>query len=133
MFTVSREIDFCYGHRLLNYPGKCRHLHGHNGRVVITFEASGLDDRGMVIDFTDIKRIVNGWIDEHLDHRMILQRSDPAVPVLEKLGEPLFLMDVNPTAENIARLIFDVACENGLPAVDVRLWETPKCCACYRP
>ena len=58
MFNVSREIDFCYGHRLLNYPGKCRHLHGHNGRVVITFEASGLDDRGMVLDFSEIKRMV---------------------------------------------------------------------------
>ena len=45
MFTVSREIDFCYGHRLLNYAGKCRHLHGHNGRVVIAFEAVGPGSR----------------------------------------------------------------------------------------
>ncbi len=133
MFSVSREIHFCYGHRLLDYPGKCRNLHGHNGRVVIAFEADGLDAKGMVIDFTEIKRTVSGWIDEHLDHRMILCRDDPAVPVLQEMGEPVFLMDVNPTAENIARQIFDVARQKGLPVVEVRLWETPQCCAQYRP
>lgn len=133
MFSVSREIDFCYGHRLLNYPGKCRHLHGHNGRVVITFEASGLDDRGMVLDFSEIKRVVSRWIDEHLDHRMILNRADPVVPMLQELNEPMFLIDVNPTAESIAKLIFDVARQQGFPVVDVRLWETPRCCARYCP
>ena len=71
MFRVTREIDFCYGHRLLNYDGKCRHLHGHNGRAVIVFESPKLDDRGMVLDFSDIKQVVSRWIDENLDHRMI--------------------------------------------------------------
>ena len=132
MFSVSREIDFCYGHRLLNYAGKCCHLHGHNGRVIITFEASGLDKQGMVLDFTEIKRVISGWIDENIDHRMVLQRDDPAVPALQAMNEPLYLMDVNPTAENIARLIFDVARQKGFPVVDVRLWETPHCCARYQ-
>ena len=132
MFSVSREIDFCYGHRLLNYPGKCRHLHGHNGRVIITFEASALDERGMVLDFSDIKRVVSGWIDENLDHRMLLCRADPVAPVLQGLQEPIYLMDVNPTAENIAKLIFDMAVEKGFPVVAVRMWETPNCCAKYR-
>ncbi|NLE39748.1 MAG: 6-carboxytetrahydropterin synthase, partial [Pirellulaceae bacterium] len=91
MFQVTREIHFCYGHRLLDYRGKCAHLHGHNGRALITIEADGLDDRGMVLDFTDIKRVVQDWIESHLDHRMILRRDDPAVESLEKLGEPLFL------------------------------------------
>jgi 6-pyruvoyltetrahydropterin/6-carboxytetrahydropterin synthase len=133
MFSVSREIDFCYGHRLLNYPGKCRHLHGHNGRLIITFEASGLDERGMVLDFSEIKRAVSGWIDENLDHRMVLNRADPAAPVLQGMGEPLYLMDVNPTAENIARLIFEMVREKGFPVVNVDLWETPHCCARYAP
>jgi 6-pyruvoyltetrahydropterin/6-carboxytetrahydropterin synthase len=132
MFRVSREIEFCYGHRLLNYQGKCCHLHGHNGKVVIIIEAGGLDDRGMVLDFGDIKRAVKGWIDEHLDHRMILNRNDPAVPLLEKLGEPMFLLDTNPTAENIARLIFDITAAKGYPVVEVRLWETPCCYASFK-
>jgi 6-pyruvoyltetrahydropterin/6-carboxytetrahydropterin synthase len=132
MFHVTREVDFCYGHRLLNYEGKCRHLHGHNGKVLITLEASRLDDRGMVLDFGDIKAVVNAWIDENLDHRMILCRDDPAVAVLQQLGEPVFLLDENPTAENIARLIYDVTAAKGFPVVEVRLWETPRCYATYR-
>jgi len=133
MFRVAREIDFCYGHRLLDYQGKCRHLHGHNGRVRITIETADLDRRGMVLDFSEIKRVVSRWVDEHLDHRMLLRRDDPAVPLLEQLGEPLHLMDVNPTAENIARLIFDYAAGQGFPVVEVRLWETSGCSATYCP
>jgi 6-pyruvoyltetrahydropterin/6-carboxytetrahydropterin synthase len=133
MFQVSREIDFCYGHRLLNYEGKCRHLHGHNGRAIITIEASQLDARGMVLDFSDIKDVVSRWIDEELDHRMLLRRDDPVVPLLEGLGEPMHLMDVNPTAENIARLIFDYTAARRFPVVEVRLWETPRCYATYAP
>ena len=131
MFRVSREIDFCYGHRLLNYPGKCRHLHGHNGRAVVTFETPNLDERGMVLDFAEIKRLLHGWIDEHFDHQMILHRDDPVVPMLQQMNEPMFLMDANPTAENIARQIFDVARDLGFPVVEVRMWETPRCCAHY--
>jgi 6-pyruvoyltetrahydropterin/6-carboxytetrahydropterin synthase len=132
MFRVTREIDFCYGHRLLNYDGKCRYLHGHNGRAVIVLESSTLDARGMVLDFSDIKRVVSRWIDEHLDHRMILRRDDPAVSALEKLGEPLCLIDANPTAENIAKLIFEFTAGQGFPVVETHLWETPQCFATYR-
>jgi len=131
MFRVSREIDFCYGHRLLDYQGKCQHLHGHNGKVCITIEAAGLDRQGMVLDFSEIKRVVSRWIDEQLDHRMLLRRDDPAVSLLQQLGEPMFLMDVNPTAENIAKLIFDYAAGQGFPVVEVRLWETAVCAATY--
>lgn len=133
MFRVTREIDFCYGHRLLNYEGKCRHLHGHNGRAVIAIQSPELDERGMVMDFSEIKQVVSTWIDENLDHRMILHRDDPAVPLLQKLGEPVYLLDENPTAENIAKLIFDYATEQNFPILEVRLWETPRCYATYRP
>ena len=133
MFRVTREIDFCYGHRLLNYEGKCRHLHGHNGRAVIAIQSPELDERGMVMDFSEIKQVVSTWIDENLDHRMILHRDDPAVPLLKKLGEPMYLLDENPTAENIAKLIFDYATEQNFPILEARLWETPRCYATYRP
>ena len=132
MFRVSREIDFCYGHRLLNYAGKCKYLHGHNGRAIITIESEKLDERGMVLDFSDIKNVVSAWIDEKLDHRMLLQRTDPAVPMLEKMGEPLFLLDENPTAENIAKLIYEFTASRGFPIVECQLWETPRCYATYR-
>jgi 6-pyruvoyltetrahydropterin/6-carboxytetrahydropterin synthase len=131
MYRVTREIAFCYGHRLLNYDGKCRHLHGHNGRAVITLEGPGLDGRGMLVDFGEIKRQVRRWIDENLDHNMLLCREDPLLPILVDRGERVFVMDENPTAENIARLIFDRAREAGLPVVEVVLWETDNCCSAY--
>lgn len=133
MYRVAREIEFCYGHRLLNYEGKCKNLHGHNGLLIVTFEVADLDHRGMVIDFGDIKRVVSQWIDDHLDHRMILCREDPVVPLLQRMGEPIFLMDANPTAENIARVVFEFAAGQGLPIVETALYETPRCVAIYRP
>lgn len=133
MFRVTKEIHFCYGHRLLNYDGKCRHLHGHNGKAVITAETSQLDPLGMVVDFSQIKRLVGQWIDETLDHKMLLHRDDPVVPELRRLGEPMVLLDVNPTAENIAKLIFEQTASYGLPVTEVTLWETENSFATYRP
>lgn len=132
MFRITQEIEFCYGHRLLNYSGKCRHLHGHNARAVIVLEGTDLDQRGMLIDFTDIKRELRSWIDAELDHRMILCDRDPALAMLQQMGEPVFVIAENPTAENIARLIFERARLRGLPVVEVSLWETPRSCATYR-
>jgi 6-pyruvoyltetrahydropterin/6-carboxytetrahydropterin synthase len=131
MYRVSREIAFCYGHRLLNYAGKCQYLHGHNGRAIVTLQAPALDDRGMLVDFVEIKDKVQRWIDENLDHNMLLCRDDPILPVLQGHGERVFVMDENPTAENIARLIFDRTVEAGLPVVEVVVWETEKCHAAY--
>jgi 6-pyruvoyltetrahydropterin/6-carboxytetrahydropterin synthase len=132
MFSVTREIKFCYGHRLLDYQGKCRHLHGHNGTAVITIESSELDRLGMVMDFSDIKKIVTTWIDENLDHRMILHKDDPILPTLRKMNEPVYVVEMNPTAENIAKLIFDFCRRENFPVTEVKLWETDSCFATYR-
>ena len=132
MFRVSQNIEFCYGHRLLNYSGKCRHLHGHNGKAVIVLEGEALDDRGMLVDFSDIKNSVRTWIDNELDHRMILNEDDPAVPFLQEQGEPLFLLPDNPTAETISRLIYNYTKDEGFPVIEVSLWETPRSFATYR-
>jgi 6-pyruvoyltetrahydropterin/6-carboxytetrahydropterin synthase len=131
MYRVTREIRFCYGHRLLDYDGKCRHLHGHNGRAVITLEADRLDRIGMVTDFSRIKEVVSTWIDANLDHRMLLHEKDPVLPYLRQQGEPVHVMKVNPTAENIARLIYDFIDSQGFPVVEVQLWETDHCFATY--
>jgi 6-pyruvoyltetrahydropterin/6-carboxytetrahydropterin synthase len=132
MFRVTKEIHFCYGHRLLNYAGKCRHLHGHNGKAVITLETAALDPLGMVVDFSEIKRVLGKWIDDSLDHRMLLHRDDPIIPELRRHGELFVELDVNPTAENIAKMIFDYAVNHGLPVIEVTLWETENSFATYR-
>ena len=85
----------------------------------------------MVMDFTRIKQVVQPWVDETLDHKMILHRDDPVISHLQTLGEPFFVMNANPTAENIAKLIYDFARAQGFPVVDVSLWETDSSCASY--
>ncbi len=131
MYRVSKEIHFCYGHRLLDYDGKCAHPHGHNGKVVIELETPSLDKRGMVVDFTDLKEIVQIWVDQELDHKMILRKDDALVQVFGKLNEPVFLMEQNPTAENLAKLIYDFARSKKLPIHQVTFWETPSSNASY--
>ena len=109
MYLVTKRIDFCYGHRLLDYDGVCKHPHGHNAAVEIDIRTDRLDNRNMVADFSDIKRLVKGWIDRELDHKMILRQDDPLVKPLQALGEPVYLLESNPTVERIAKLIFDQA------------------------
>jgi 6-pyruvoyltetrahydropterin/6-carboxytetrahydropterin synthase len=75
--------------------------------------------------------VVSAWIDETLDHKMLLHRDDPVLPYLRQQGEPVHVLDVNPTAENIARLIYDFAASQGFPVVEVQLWETDTCFATY--
>jgi len=133
MLKVTKTIEFCYGHRLLNYAGKCRHLHGHNARLEVDVELPALDERGMVQDFTDIKRVLKEWVDTTLDHRMLLAKNDPLVPVLQERGEVFVVTDDNPTAENIAKMVFEHARSHGLPVREVRIWETPTSCAGYHP
>ena len=131
MYSVTKRIEFCYGHRLLDYEGICRHPHGHNGLVEVEVRSGTLDKRNMVCDFSDIKRVVKGWIDRDLDHKMLLRRDDPLVKALQQLGEPVYICESNPTAEHIAKIIYQHAAREGLPVVRVKLWETPTSFAEY--
>ena len=131
MYSVTKRIDFCYGHRLLNYEGMCRHPHGHNAVAEIEVRTASLDDRHMVCDFSDLKRTVKGWIDRELDHKMILRRDDPLLEPLRQQGEPVFVVDENPTVEHIAYLIFEQTRHEGFPVVRVTVWETPTSFATY--
>jgi 6-pyruvoyltetrahydropterin/6-carboxytetrahydropterin synthase len=132
MYAVTKRLEFCYGHRLLDYQGPCQHPHGHNAVVEVEVQAGALDARNMVVDFGDIKQALKSWIDRELDHRMILRHDDPLVAALAALGEPVYTLDSNPTAERIARLIFDVARQQGLAVSRVAVWETPTSWAEYR-
>jgi 6-pyruvoyltetrahydropterin/6-carboxytetrahydropterin synthase len=131
MYLVTKRIEFCYGHRLLDYDGVCKHPHGHNAVAEIDVRTDRLDARNMVADFSDIKRLVKGWIDRELDHKMILRHDDPLVAPLRELGEPIYLLESNPTVERIARLIFEKTQELGFQVVAVRVWETPSSFASF--
>ncbi len=85
----------------------------------------------MVVDFGEIKEIVGAWIKDHLDHKMILSKDDPLTPLLKDAGEPIFVLDGNPTAENLALMLYRMARERGLPISKVCLWETEDSFAAY--
>jgi 6-pyruvoyltetrahydropterin/6-carboxytetrahydropterin synthase len=133
VYCVTKRLDFCYGHRLMNHQGVCRHLHGHNAMVEIDVTAESLDARDMVVDFADIKNALKTWIDRELDHKMILRNDDPLIELLRAQGEPVYTIDANPTAERLARLIYETASGLGFNVSAVRLWETPGSCASWSP
>jgi len=131
MYSVTKKVEFCYGHRLLEHAGACRHPHGHNATAEIEVSATALDAMNMVIDFGEVKDRIERWVEREIDHRMILRADDPLVAVLQGLGEPVYVLDSNPTAERIARLLFDVARDCGLAVSRVTVWETSSSSATY--
>ncbi|MFB3908730.1 MAG: 6-pyruvoyl tetrahydropterin synthase family protein [Candidatus Eisenbacteria bacterium] len=133
MYTVTRKHSFSYGHRLREHPGNCSRLHGHNGVLFVTVGSDALDGGGMVVDFHEIKRTVARWVDDTLDHRLVLQRGDPAAALLQEAGEEIRVVDFEPTAENLARHVYEALTALGLPVREIVFEETENCRACYRP
>ena len=85
----------------------------------------------MVMDFSDVSTVIKTWIDAELDHKMLLYNGDPLVSVLQDFNQPCYLMDANPTAENIAKIFYEYAYSQSLKVSEVRLWETPNSFASY--
>lgn len=138
MITAVRRIQFCYGHRVFNHESKCATMHGHNGVVFIHAKAQdGLDSIGRVIDFSVLKETVGNWIDVHWDHTTILYKEDAITIDLIKQMEakkPPFILDENPTAENLAKYLLEVVSPNllkgkGVVVYKVVFWETENCFA----
>lgn len=131
MYTITKNLNFCYGHRLMNHPGRCRHLHGHSARVAITFASETLNEQGMICDFSDISAYAGGWIDDTLDHNMLLHKDDPILASLQQAGERVLVVDDHPTAEFLAKMIFDYMVKGHFPVQEVSIWETESAHASY--
>lgn len=127
---ITRRLEFDAGHRLLGHESKCRNLHGHRYTVELTVEAAELDHVGRVIDFGVVKAIVGGWIDEHLDHGYIGEAEDPILAAARAAGLKVHGVSFPPTAEHLARYLFDVASNllggsYKIRVARVTLFETP--------
>lgn len=139
MFKVSKSFQFDAAHRLLNYSGKCSNLHGHTYRVVVTVGCMGIGaasaPSGMVVDFTTLSNTLGSWIDQELDHAVLLHNDDFTLRgFLDMERMRYFLMGGNPTAENIADLLFNkahsyYAAYEGVQVCSVDVYETPTSCA----
>jgi 6-pyruvoyltetrahydropterin/6-carboxytetrahydropterin synthase len=135
VITITRRLEFDYGHRVLGHEGKCKHLHGHHGVAEITIQAPELDAVGRVVDFGVVKILVGGWLDSNWDHQLLLNSNDPQLPYLRNTEDRApYSMKGNPTAENMAKELFGVCIEllaSHLKVVGVRIYETPNCWADY--
>ncbi|KOR27584.1 6-pyruvoyl tetrahydrobiopterin synthase [Achromatium sp. WMS2] len=131
MYNIRKEIHFCYGHRLLNHTGPCRYLHGHNAIALICLNSEELDKLGMVCDFSELGHFAKAWVDRELDHQLLLHQDDPLIPWLQQAGERHRVLACNPTAENIAKLIFEALAAAKFSVSEVTVYETPTASASY--
>jgi 6-pyruvoyltetrahydropterin/6-carboxytetrahydropterin synthase len=124
MFQVSVEETFSSGHALRGYRGKCENVHGHNYRVRVTLEGQELDNIGLLMDFTHLKKVLRE-VSGTLDHQFMNDL------------EPF--KTVNPSAENVARYFYEQVNRQltnlppGARITDVIVWETDTSRAQYRP
>ena len=136
MYSLKTSASFDSAHFLAGYEGKCANIHGHRWTVEVTVSGDLHPDgqeRGMVLDFGDLKRAVRAAADR-FDHALIFEVNTLRPKTIEALREENFrLIEVpfRPTAENFARHFADILQSEGLPVRDVTVWETPDNCAVY--
>lgn len=142
---ISRKGNFDSGHRVMNERMKCFNIHGHTYLYELTFSFENMEEIGYAIDFKEIKRVFCQWIDDILDHGMILNPQDyQLIDVTKQYGSKLWLMSLNgenhycnPSVENIAKEVF-LAMEilgdtlykdapTSLKIHKVTIYETPNC------
>jgi 6-pyruvoyltetrahydropterin/6-carboxytetrahydropterin synthase len=140
MVRVGFRSGFQYGHRLPEFDGKCRRVHGHNATVEIVAEADAksLNQHGMVVDFGTLREIFNTHVRDVFDHRMLVEHRDQGlINALKKAGDEPYVLPrgVPATAEGISIHIRDLveevlkAREPRCRLVSVRVWETENCWA----
>lgn len=132
---ITKEFTFETGHALYGYDGKCRNVHGHSYKLAVTVIGTPINDannvkHGMVIDFTDLKKIVKEEIVDPFDHATVFNKNTPHVELAQELrerGHDVILADYQPTSE---MMILDFAdkIRNRLPEnielFSLRLRET---------
>jgi 6-pyruvoyltetrahydropterin/6-carboxytetrahydropterin synthase len=140
---ITRRLEFDAGHRIPSHHSKCRHLHGHRYAIEVTLSGNiiteaGATEQGMVMDYSEVKRIANVAVVDLWDHAFLVHRQDVEVlQFLQSLDDhKTVVLDSPPTAENLALTAFrilDVAYQdtygNHLRLEQVRLFETPNCWA----
>ena len=148
---ISRKGNFDSGHRVMNEFMKCFNIHGHTYLYELTFSFENMEEIGYALDFKEIKRVFCQWIDDILDHGMILNpKDDLLIRTTQEYGTKLWLMSLNgereycnPSVENIAKEVFlamDILSDTlyakaptGLKIHKVQIYETPNCSTeCFR-
>ena len=106
---ITKQFSFETGHALYGYDGKCKNVHGHSYKLSVTVIGTPIIDRnnvkyGMVIDFSDLKKIVKEEIVDNFDHATVFNKNTPHVELAKELsnrGHHVILVDYQPTSENM--------------------------------
>jgi 6-pyruvoyltetrahydropterin/6-carboxytetrahydropterin synthase len=136
---ITRRLEFDAGHRIPNHNSQCKHLHGHRYAIEITLSGDvitteGQSEQGMVMDFSDVKRIAKEKVVDAWDHAFLVYRGDRAVCdfLASMPGHKTIVLDVVPTAEHLAQTAFNILngayrdlYGNNLRLERVRIYETP--------
>jgi 6-pyruvoyltetrahydropterin/6-carboxytetrahydropterin synthase len=138
MYTLKTGSGFDSAHFLKGYNGKCSNIHGHHWRVEIVVGKIDLNTdeqtRGMVVDFSDLKKDLRELTDG-LDHSLIIEKGslkDSTLFALRDEGFRVVEIDVRPTAENFAKYFYELMSEKGYKVLEATVYETRENCASYR-
>ena len=132
---ITKQFSFETGHALYGYDGKCKNVHGHSYKLSVTVIGSPITDRsnvkfGMVIDFSDLKKIVKEEIVDQFDHATVFNETTPHIELVNELknrGHHVILVDYQPTSENMvidfaARIVARLP--SGIKLFSLKLQET---------
>lgn len=139
MLTITRKLEFDAGHRIPNHKSECRNVHGHRYVMHITLlgtvqEKKGASSEGMLMDFSDVKKLAETHLVSHWDHAFLVYEQDKAVRAfLDSLpGHKTVVLDRIPTVENLAQIAFDTLktvyethYDTVLTLKSIKLFETP--------
>ena len=143
---IRRYVETDTGHRVPNHKSKCRHMHGHRYRFEAEIEGdvvekTGVSEEGMLMDFSDVSKILMREVHDVVDHAFVVYEGDnDALQALEIMGDEhrTVVVDFIPTAENLAKWAFEQvephivsAYGNKLRLVAMHVWETPKSLASW--
>lgn len=140
---LTREFSFEMAHALEGYDGLCRHVHGHSYKLFVTVAGTPSEDPadpkyGMVMDFGDLKRIVNELVVDRYDHALVLRQTSENIELLEQVWakwERVYLVDYQPTCEQmLSRFAVQIAAAlpEGVRLAELKLYETEKSHATWR-
>lgn len=140
---ITRRLEFDAGHRISTHNSQCRHLHGHRYAIEVTLSGNiitdeGVAEQGMVMDFSEVKRIAKKVLVDKWDHAFLVYSGDTLIMnFLQSLEDhKTVVFDSQPTAENLALAAFRILDKaysdnygNQLRLARVRIYETPNCWA----
>ena len=142
---VVKIIQWDMGHRVMNHRSICKGLHGHRYKAEISIKGNlvdvdGASEEGMVIDFSDIKKLALSLVHSKLDHAfMVWNKDEEMISFFNSSdGHKAVIVPFTPTVENVAKYIFDTLSpkivdnyDNGVYLSSVKVWETPTSFAIY--